>query len=76
MITEDTNSIAVNPSSNPLGTCNGVRNRVRSVEYEPGWGWIARGPDGREVQPEFRWRTRSAARDVAACARALVATTS
>lgn len=39
--------------------------RVRTVEYEPGWGWIARNPaTGEEVLPNFRWRTRSVARDV------------
>ena len=46
--------------------------RVRTVEHETGWGWIARDPaTGREVIPEFRWRTRSAARDVVAAQRAL-----
>ena len=39
---------------------------VKRVEYEPGWGWIARNPDGTEVIPDFRWVSRSVARDVAA----------
>lgn len=73
MNTEQPTQPAVVLSTAPLGACSGVRKRMRSVEYEPGWGWIARGPDGREVLPEFRWRTRSAARDVAKEARALVA---
>jgi hypothetical protein len=40
--------------------------RVRTVEYEPGEGWIARSPfDGRELGGNgFRWRTRSVARCV------------
>ena len=45
------------------------RTRVRAVEYEPGWGWIARDPDGNEVLPDFRWASRSVARDVAYTAR-------
>jgi hypothetical protein len=74
MNTEQPTPPAVVLSTAQLDACSGPRKRVLSVEYESGWGWIARGPDGREVLPEFRWRTRSAARDVAAGARAIVAT--
>ncbi len=39
--------------------------RVRTVEYDPGWGWIARDPEtGKEIIDGFRWRTRSVARAV------------
>lgn len=39
--------------------------RIRTVEYEPGWGWIARDPwTGKEVIEDFVWRTRSVARAV------------
>ena len=38
---------------------------MRTVEYEPGWGWIARNPDGTEAVPNFRWASRSIARSVA-----------
>jgi hypothetical protein len=40
--------------------------RVRTVEYDPGWGWIARNPyTGRAIPDEdFRWRSRSVARSV------------
>ena len=39
--------------------------RVRTVEHESGWGWIAREPNtGAEVLPGFRWASRSVARDV------------
>jgi hypothetical protein len=49
-----------------------VGRRVRTVEYEPGWGWIARDPrTGREVLENFRWTSRSVARDVVREARAL-----
>ncbi|MBQ0917508.1 hypothetical protein KBW71_03565 [Hydrogenophaga aromaticivorans] len=42
-----------------------VGRRVRTVEYDPGWGWIARDPStGREVLENFRWTSRSVARDV------------
>ena len=42
-----------------------VARRVRTVEYEPGYGWIARDPiTGREVIENFRWTSRSVARDV------------
>lgn len=39
--------------------------RVRRVEREDGWGWIARRRDGTEVWPDFRWASRSVARAVA-----------
>ena len=39
--------------------------RVKSVEYDPGWGWIARDPLGAEVVPDFRWASRWVARAVA-----------
>lgn len=46
--------------------------RIRTVEYEAPWGWIARNPwTGAEVIPEFRWRTRSVARCVVDEARLL-----
>ena len=40
--------------------------RIRTVEYEPGWGWIARCPKtGIEIMEEgFRWNSRSVARSV------------
>lgn len=42
-----------------------VCKRVRAVEYEPGWGWIARDPrTGLEILPDFRWASRSVARSV------------
>jgi hypothetical protein len=44
----------------------------RTVEYEPGWGWIARNPwTGKEVIENFRWSSRSVARAVADEARLL-----
>lgn len=44
--------------------------RIRTVEYEPGWGWIARNPwTGKEVIEDFVWRSRSVARAVVAEAR-------
>lgn len=54
----------------PAGAASAVERRVgrrhvRTVEYEPGFGWIARDPHGNEVWPEFRWASRSVARDVA-----------
>lgn len=49
------------------GLCAGTaRRRVRTVEYDPGFGWIARDPlTGLEI-PEagFRWMSRSVARSV------------
>lgn len=40
--------------------------RIRTVEYDPGWGWIARCPwSGFEIMcPGFRWNSRSVARAV------------
>jgi hypothetical protein len=37
--------------------------RVRTVEHEKGWGWIARDPaTGREIIENFRWASSDAAR--------------
>lgn len=48
--------------------------RVRTVEHDPGHGWIARDPaTGLEIWPNFRWASRSVARAVVAEARALAA---
>ena len=52
--------------------CNGTGEqarrfvmRIRTVEYEPGWGWIARCPrTGKEVIHDFRWSSRAIARQV------------
>lgn len=43
-----------------------MAERIRTVEYDPGWGWIARSPyDGHEIGGDgFRWRTRDVARTV------------
>lgn len=43
-----------------------MTGRIRTVEYDPDWGWIARSPfDGRELGGDgFRWRTRDVARTV------------
>jgi hypothetical protein len=42
-----------------------MTKRVRTVEYEPGWGWIARNPwTGEECWPDFVWASRSVARAV------------
>lgn len=39
--------------------------RTRTVQYEPGWGWIARNPwTGEEIIKDFVWRTRAVARTV------------
>lgn len=40
--------------------------RIRTVEYDPGEGWIARSPyDGRQLGGDgFVWRTRDVARTV------------
>lgn len=48
-----------------LGAAAAAR-RVRTVEYEPGYGWIARDPlTGREIPEDgFRWMSRSVARSV------------
>lgn len=51
--------------SGPSAVERRVGRRVRTVEYEPGYGWIARDPiTGREVIENFRWTSRSVARDV------------
>jgi hypothetical protein len=48
--------------------------RDRTVEYEPGYGWIARYPEtGEEIVPNFRWTSRSVARTVVAETRLLAA---
>ena len=45
--------------------------RIRTVEYEPGWGWIARDPKtGKEVIHAFRWSSRAIARQVVSDCRA------
>lgn len=49
------------------GLCAGAkRKRVRTVEYDIGWGWIARNPFTGQVIPDddFRWSSRSVARSV------------
>ncbi len=47
-----------------------VGRRVRTVEYDPGRGWIARDPStGLEVIENFRWTSRSVARAVVRDAR-------
>lgn len=44
--------------------------RIRTVEYVPGWGWIARNPwTGKEVIEDFVWVSRSVARAVVDSAR-------
>jgi hypothetical protein len=44
--------------------------RIKTVEHDPGWGWIARDPwTGEEVWPNFVWRTRDVARCVVEQAR-------
>lgn len=41
--------------------------RIRTVEHDPGYGWIARDPvTGEEIMPEFRWASRAVARTVVA----------
>lgn len=44
------------------------KKRVRRVEYDPGWGWITRTKDGRElgcgIEDGWRWSSRSVARAV------------
>lgn len=53
------------------------RKRVRTVEYEPGWGWIARDPaTGEEIIPDFRWASRDVARTVVLETKLLAATQS
>lgn len=55
------------------GQARRSRKRVRTVEREAGWGWIARNPDGSEVIRDFRWSSRSVARAVARDARIIAA---
>jgi len=44
---------------------SGRRSRIRTVEHDPGWGWIARNPfTGCEISEDFRWASRSVARAV------------
>lgn len=39
--------------------------RIRTVEYDADWGWIARSVwTAEEIIPGLRWRTRSVARTV------------
>lgn len=50
---------------------------VRTVEHEPGWGWIARDPStGAEILPNFRWTSRSVARGAVDQSRVLSASRS
>ncbi len=47
-------------------------SRIRTVEYDAPWGWIAHNPwTGEEVIEGFRWRTRDVARTVVDEARLL-----
>jgi hypothetical protein len=47
-----------------MGT-NSLQKRVRTVERDSGWGWIARNPyTGREIIENHRWPSRSIARGV------------
>lgn len=43
-----------------------MTKRVRTVAYDPDWGWIARCPNSGEeiMEAGFRWRTRDVARTV------------
>lgn len=44
-----------------------MAKRIKSVEHEEGWGWIARNPfTGEEIMKDFRWTSRSVARSVVA----------
>lgn len=39
---------------------------MRRIEYDPGWGWIARDQCGGEIGGKgFRWNSRAVARTVA-----------
>lgn len=51
-----------------MGRNGPVKPRIRTVEYLPGWGWIARCPfSGLDLfEPGFIWNSRSVARDVVA----------
>lgn len=44
----------------------GKLERIRTVEYDPGCGWIARSPwTGKEIlEKGWRWNSRSVARTV------------
>lgn len=50
-----------------------AKQKIRTVEYLPGWGWIARCPfSGFDIfEPGFVWNSRSVARAVVAEARML-----
>ena len=49
-----------------------MAKRVKTVEYDPGFGWIAReSATGEEIMPNFRWSSRSVARTVVAETRLL-----
>lgn len=38
---------------------------MKRVEYDPGWGWIARDRNGKAIFDEnWRWNSRSVARSV------------
>ena len=55
-----------------IASMQALLKRIRTVEYDPGYGWIARDPNtGDEVLPDFRWSSRSVARTVVAEARLL-----
>ena len=45
--------------------------RVRTIEHDPGWGWIARNPfTGKAIfNDDWRWVSRSVARAVVTEAR-------
>ncbi len=48
--------------------------RIRTVEYDPGWGWIARDPStGKEILHDHRWPSRAMARSVVQQQRTLAA---
>lgn len=47
---------------------SGQKARIRTVEYEPGWGWIARDRSGAEVIQNHRWPSRAIARSVSRAA--------
>lgn len=50
-----------------------TRGRFRTVEFEPGWGWVARDPwSGFDImEPGFCWNSRYVARTVVDEARVL-----
>lgn len=43
-----------------------MSKRIRTVEHDPGYGWIARDPRTGNAIPDedFRWNSRSVARTV------------